>query len=128
MSAAAEELSALKVSGQVFGLRNPVYWRKVVYALARLRSPLTQAVERLQITLREDPALVQALTDLEDDYQPVAAFAGQLDILSSFDDSDSMPRIADQVADQLLEMLAPRIVKTLESLLGVQAKLSAIPK
>ncbi len=114
MSAAAEELSALKVSGQVFGLRNPVYWRKVVYALARLRSPLTQAVERLQITLREDPALVQALTDLEDDYQPVAAFAGQLDILSSFDDSDSM--------------LAPRIVKTLESLLGVQAKLSAIPK
>ncbi len=68
------------------------------------------------------------MTDLEDDYEPVAAFAGQIDILSSFDDTDSMPKIADEVLDQLLEMLAPRIVKTLESLLDVRTKLSVSPK
>ncbi len=48
LSAAAEEMEALKnrESEEVFKLREPAYWRKVVYALSRMRSPLTDHATR----------------------------------------------------------------------------------
>jgi hypothetical protein len=79
------ELDALAGLGEhdLYPRRPQDYWRAQVHALSTMKESLRLAVDRAQLTLRDDPDLVQAVADLELAYMAVPGLDEHLRALDS---------------------------------------------
>ena len=70
LQAEIDELEAIPHK-EVYDQRPEDYWRAQVHGLATIKESLRLAIDRAQLTLRQDPELVEAISKLETAYMPV---------------------------------------------------------
>ena len=116
------ELKSVEAA-ELFDQRPHQYWRGQIRSLATLKDSLHLVVDRAQLTLRDEPDLVEPIADMETAFMQITGFDDQLRLLESLDEGDGMDRLTSQVIDRLLPMGALYVVNAFEAFLRVWRRL-----